>query len=357
MVGLLAMLSFAVDVGYICLVRTELQRSADVAALAGAGELIDYDELQGASDPSGVTTHVRNVTKAYGESNPSGINGFSISLNESNDSAGDIVLGYRSAPATQFSSGGPLYNAVRVKIRRDSVRLFFGRAIGVSEAGVFAEAAAMVEKDIKGFRVNSDRYNSSLLPFALQIDTWFAGLSNGSDDFSHDHENGAVTNSSDQIPEIKLFPRGLGPGNFGTVDIGSPNNSTADLARQIVHGPNQADFAYFPNGTLALGDDGTLVLQGDTGLSSGIKDELKSIRGQLRSIPLYSVVAGNGNNAQFTVVAFVGITIVDVRLTGPLRTRSITIQPAFVVDRSAIGGGEDGVSSRYIRTPPRLTNF
>ena len=86
-------------------------------------------------------------------------------------------------------------------------------------------------------------------------------------------------------------------------------------------------------------------------------DELKSIRGQLRSIPLYSVVAGNGNNAQFTVVAFVGITIVDVRLTGPLGTRSITIQPAFVVDMSAIGGGEDGVTSRYIRTPPRLTKF
>ena len=159
---------------------------------------------------------------------------------------------------------------------------------------------------------------------------------------------------SDNIREVKLFPIGVGPGNYGTVDIGNSNNSTADLSRQIVHGPNQADLAYFPNSTLELGLDGTLVLEGDTGISAGIKDELTAIKGQPRIIPLYGTVSGNGNNARFTIVGFAGVTILDVQLTGPLRDRSITIQPAFVIDRSAVDSGEDGLTSRFIRSPVSL---
>ena len=41
LVVLLTFIAFAVDIGYICLVRTEMQLAADAGALAGANSLYD----------------------------------------------------------------------------------------------------------------------------------------------------------------------------------------------------------------------------------------------------------------------------------------------------------------------------
>src|SRR5947208_13128922 len=41
LIPLLGMLAFSVDVGYMIVVRTELQNAADAAALAGAQQLMD----------------------------------------------------------------------------------------------------------------------------------------------------------------------------------------------------------------------------------------------------------------------------------------------------------------------------
>jgi hypothetical protein len=37
-----------------------------------------------------------------------------------------------------------------------------------------------------------------------------------------------------------------------------------------------------------------------------------------------------------------------------MRHKHVTVQPCFTVDASAVGGGNDGVTSRFIQTPPRL---
>src|SRR4029077_18354334 len=113
-------------------------------------------------------------------------------------------------------------------------------------------------------------------------------------------------------------------GNFGTVDIGNDNNSTADLSRQIRFGINESDLAYI-GGALQLGPDGTLLLNGDTGISAAIKDDLESVKGQPRAICIYSTVTGNGNNAMYTIVGFVGVRIMKVKLTG--NPKYVTIQP------------------------------
>lgn len=98
----------------------------------------------------------------------------------------------------------------------------------------------------------------------------------------------------------------LPPGNRGTVDIGSPNNSTNDLKRQIVYGVNANDLAFFPNGVLKFNEQGFLYLNGDTGISAGIEASLKSIIGEVRAIPIFIDVSGPGNNAEYTMVKFVG---------------------------------------------------
>src|SRR5439155_15057840 len=136
-------------------------------------------------------------------------------------------------------------------------------------------ATASYGGQISGFRIQTPGFTTALLlPFALDVKTWndlLAGA--GPDDFTRSSVNGSVSSGSDGIPETKLYPlsnggqgtdvSGLPPGNFGTVDIGSSNNSTSDLARQILYGPNAADFAHYPNGTLQLDPStGTLILQG-----------------------------------------------------------------------------------------------
>ena len=63
---------------------------------------------------------------------------------------------------------------------------------------------------------------------------------------------------------------------------------------------------------------------------------------------------GNGNNAMFTIVQFVGVTILDADLTGALRNKYVVIQPCIVCTPTAVGGGQNGGTSRFIHTPPRL---
>ncbi|MEZ6073928.1 MAG: hypothetical protein R3C10_27515 [Pirellulales bacterium] len=166
---------------------------------------------------------------------------------------------------------------------------------------------------------------------------------NGDDAWDYDSATGDVTAGSDGITEGKLFPgsasstgsKGQGktkitPGNWGTVDIGAANNSTADLSRQIVDGVSSADLDLI-GGELNIGDS----LNGDTGISAGIKDDLAAIIGEPRTIPLYDTVTGNGNNTYYHIVGFAGVRVLEVQLTGG--TKYVTIQPAVVVDPAAKG--------------------
>jgi hypothetical protein len=61
---------------------------------------------------------------------------------------------------------------------------------------------------------------------------------------------------------------------------------------------------------------------------------LRTIIGKPRTIPLYSSVALNGNTAQFNIVGFAGIRVLDLDLNGS--NKYIMIQPAVVVDPAAI---------------------
>ena len=71
-------------------------------------------------------------------------------------------------------------------------------------------------------------------------------------------------------------------------------------------------------------------------------------------MPLYSKVTGNGNNATYTIVAFVGVTILDVDLVGSLSGKHISIQPCFCIDSNTIGGGSSTTSS-FVYKPLAIT--
>lgn len=366
LVVVLGFVALAVDVGFLFVAYSQLQTCADAGAMAGASNLLDGTLFQGTPDqPNNQVgqTVARTVAEQYAEMNRV-INDFpQVESNSSNTPSGDIVLGHLADPwdaSSELDTSDPSkFNAVQVRVRRTSsingpISTFFAGVFGISNASMTAKSTAVMMGSVDGFKVTSETGNAGLLPFAVDVNSWNNLLSGvGSDFYEYEPGTGSVAGGSDGLLELNMFPlTNAASGNFGTVDIGSSNNSTADLERQILNGVSAGDLAYH-GGSLKLGPGGTLLLNGDTGVSAGIKDELDAVKGQPRTIMLYSSVTGNGNNAMYTIVGFAGVRIVSVKLTGALSSKKIVIQPAVVVDPSATIAGT-GNQSKYVYSNVRL---
>lgn len=353
MMAIFALLACAVDLGYIEVARTELQRTADSAAIAATWELIDEDALFGYGDSWSTEQNARNTAAEYAILNK-------VLQHNAGLAQDDVAVGYLANPSDPAAPMGfdglhPA-NAVWVRVKRSvdqngEVPLFFARLFGTAQAACQAEATAALLNNFGGFRAPSDGGNLEILPFALDLETWNALLAGcGTDDWTWNAELQEVQSGPDGILEANLFPQATGaPGNRGTVDIGNDNNSTADIARQILHGVSAEDLEHH-GGVLELDENGELQLNGDTGISAGVKDELATIIGDPRIMPVFSQVVGPGNNAQYTIVNFVGIRIVEVKLTGKMSGKRVIIQLANVSTHGGIPGG-DSQTSWFVYSP------
>lgn len=333
MVLMFAFLAFAVDIGYLTLVRTQSQASADSAAMASTWELLNSHFDTPSPTAAATQTQALDTARTYAKGNYVG--GTPPDLADS-----DITIGRIDLSNGRFTAGGNYpdqnrLNAVQVRVRRTGdpnpeVPLFFARALGVNTAKSQAVAMAAYCDNFQGFRQPpAGGANLQILPIALDKPTWDAMMTQ--------------TNRT-----AKLYPKETGsPGNCGTVDIGDSGNSTADLSRQIRNGITAHDLSHLQNG-LMPGPDGTIQLNGDTGVSAGIKDDLQSIIGKGRIIPLFSTVTGNGNNATYTVVRFVGVRILAVNMTGKLADRYVQIEPANMVIENGIPGSDDNQFSEFL---------
>ena len=353
---LVSMLALSIDIGYIAASKAEARRTADAAALAGVWQIVD--SVQKNRNSSEILTDVNNSTINMASLNSVCNQAPSLSLSEQNT---DVAIGYLASLSPNESvvsdSNNP-YRAVRVRVQKNQasngqVPLFFARFFGQTGRDMIVESTAATAIRIKGF--SSPGAGSSgldLLPFALDEQTWI-GLLNGigTDSYKFNTSNSTVTGGGDGVKEVNLYPQGTGsPGNRGTVDIGGSNNSTADLARQIVDGISAQDFIDLGK-PLVLDGSGTMTLNGDTGISAGVKDELASIIGQTRIIPIFSSVTGNGNNANYTISRWVGIRVMAVKLTGSMSSKYLTIQPATVIARNSVVGDMSRVWSDSIYSP------
>ncbi len=117
MLPLLAMLAFAIDLGYLQLAREELQRTADAAAMAAAWELVDEEALAGEGSYDLLDTDARESAAAFASQNTILREGPALSHQ-------DISVGYLSSftdPSVAINeSASYTPNAVSVKVRRDS---------------------------------------------------------------------------------------------------------------------------------------------------------------------------------------------------------------------------------------------
>jgi hypothetical protein len=361
MVCMLAMIAFALDIGYLCLTRTQLQRTADAAAMAACWDLVDEDALRGDTSRAGAITRARRTARDYVARNPVCNRAPSVELNGSNRPAGDVVLGFM--PNLHDLHGGMQYdqparfNAVTVRVQRTAqkngmVPLFFARIFGISQASLQAEATAAMLWDIGGLETPPTGDNIPLLPFALDLETWLAWEDGqAADNWRWDVTTRKVTAEADAIGEFNLYPQDTGSAaNRGTVNIGIDANSTSHVSRQILEGVSQADFDYH-GGKLEFDANGELLLSGDPGISAGFKDELAQITGQRRIIPVFREVHGPGNNALYTIVKFIGVRIMDVDLTSG--SKHLIVQPVHVEVDGALPGNNPS-TSRFLFAPVRL---
>ncbi|MDB5389692.1 MAG: hypothetical protein JWM11_5338 [Planctomycetaceae bacterium] len=378
MTAIMGIAALSIDLGYIFVIRDQMQTAVDAAALAAAAELGDGYGAGASRTQAEIVNLGQTAGQTVAASNRM-LDRPSAYLSPSRD----LVFGKRvynsSTQMWSYQWGNGPYDCVKATIHRDqppppvgsgitappdgSLNLLFARVLGHKNSSMKSSAVAALKPGV-GVRLlagGSSAVTLKILPIALDQQTWANLIANtGSvqfaDDYSYDPDSGLATKGADGILEVNIYPYGssnLPPGNRGTVDIGSPNNSTADLSRQIRYGQNAYDMSFFPNSELRF-DNGPMILNGDTGISAGIKDDLASIIGQPRLMPLFTSVAGPGNNAMYTIPKLVGIRIVFVQLTGSPSQKQVIVQPATVVTSQAITSNSEQIATDSFFGPVRL---
>ncbi len=355
---LVGMVAFCVDLGYVLSAKEELQRSADASALAACWE---FGQRLSKGNTAPASAQLARVTAVeYAAQNKVTKHAMIALANTGNDPNGDVVFGYISDLTNPNSplqtNNAANFNAVKVRLSKNAdangeVPYFFARVFGLHGQSLHSEATAAILRNVGGFRAPASGANIDILPYALDLTTWNDFIANqGTDSWRWNSTTKKSEPGSDGLVEVNLFPQGTGsPGNRGTVDIGSNNNSTADIARQIVYGISPSDLAYH-GGKLEFDANGKLYLNGDTGISAGVKDELASIIGKPRAIPIFSAVSGNGNNAQYTIVKWQGIRIMEVKLTGSMSQKRVMIQVCPLIANGVIPSATSG-TSEYVFSP------
>lgn len=127
LIVLLAMVAFAVDIGWMMLVKNHLQVAADAAAHAGISNLA-------AGNAAAKATAIQVAAANY-----AGRPDQPVVL-----AATDVEVGLWDTATRTFTPNSPSSNAVKVRAVRDPLYLFFAPAIGIRSVRVSAEAIAMV---------------------------------------------------------------------------------------------------------------------------------------------------------------------------------------------------------------------
>jgi len=348
-IGVISVAALSLDLGYVRLVQLELRRSADAVAMAGCWDLFEQYQYAGGSEYQIESIHGACNEIAHRNS---------VGETYAALDATDLQVGRYELDGSWTTNSGLPANAVQVVLRRDEsvngeLPLFFAALTGRSTQQLQVSATAAFFQTIEGFYVPDSGESLNVLPIALDLETWLSAINDQTED-DYQFQNGTVQIGGDGISEANLYPQGTGsPGNRGTVDIGGADNSTSDLSRQILHGVSRQDLVELGK-PLLFDENGELELNGDTGISAGIKDELSSIIGEVRIIPIYSGVSGNGNNATYTIVRWEGVRVLDVKLTGKKSSKRVMVQPQRILARNARIDYTGSNLSTHLYTPVLL---
>jgi hypothetical protein len=156
MVVVLAVVAFAVDLGYVVLIRTEMQVAADAAAMAAVADLPD-DEAANEVALDYATLNSRGDEDVLAES--------------------DIEWGTWDADTATFTVTDPAAaDSVRVRLRKTAARdnavpLFFASILGLRSTDVEAVAVARLQSGLCGPLVGIDWINVAGTPSTDSYDS------------------------------------------------------------------------------------------------------------------------------------------------------------------------------------------
>jgi hypothetical protein len=142
LLSLLGIAALAIDVGYLFVVRNELQNAADSAALAGAGALVPYTGTPATPNWANAEALANNTISLNRAVNADLVNG-------------QVATGYWdiTGNSTELNNGSPVANdlpAVMVTIQRAAgnnggpVNAFFAQVLGINTFNVPARGVAVI---------------------------------------------------------------------------------------------------------------------------------------------------------------------------------------------------------------------
>jgi Flp pilus assembly protein TadG len=395
MIVILAMAAFAVDIGYIILVRAQLQKAADAAALAAVEQLMQpYVQYSSPGRSRAQQTQILNNAEAAGLAQAKRFAAFnragnvrSLALNDA-----DVVFGFLDAQ-NGFSPNPPdtrFPNTVQVTVRRDAaanglLTLIFGSVLGKGTASVTATAQATMMSDPPDF-TDVKGVNGLLLPLAVDVRVWKqflqdgtsppgpggggdggggdggggggdGGGGNGGDGGGNQQGTGSgqVHLGPDGSPQLQLYATASESGRSGLVAIGPPTTDVTTFGSWIANGPSPDDLRYLnAHNLLPVSAQQPQYWPPGPSLNSTLQSDFARLLGVPRLIVLYdgSMPAARG----YPVVGFAGVTISQV--TGSGSDVTISVQPTFVLDPTGVGGSPTGSSGQpptFSFAPPRLT--
>lgn len=340
---LVGMVAFAVDLGWIAVVRSDLQNAADAAALAGANQLMEghvtyYLPGQSSSNKSTVIkdylSSARTKAKEFAKHNSAG-GVAALTLLDT-----DIEFGFLEADGTYTAvptyTGFP--NTIKVTMRRDSTAngelgLFFARVFGRSNTDVQAKAASSLYTGrIDSFKTSS--FATGLLPVTYDQAHWHSFLKG---------ENGDATTDANGNPQILVYPSIKYKGNFGQLSLSDANIGTSVQKSWVDNGVPSSDIQTLLDHNLiplSKHDANTWDWEGSTGKVGSLMMDINQYANKTFVLPLfkakstspYNAGEGKGSNYNFNIVEFVAVKIMPV----DDKNKEIVVQPSAAIEPNAV---------------------
>jgi len=330
--------ALAVDLGYLKVVKGQMQNTADAGAMAGASAFFDSRNI-GQTTSQDIIDLARQRVEEYVTKNP--VEGQALQL-----ATADIVVGYLAHPENPndviVTGGTTPYNAVQVTLKKEPggingpVQLFFSSIWGKQDATVIVNATAVINNHVSGYKPGDSK--GPLIPVTVRYQKYVDEIENGGGDdcYGYDPETGEVTEGPDGIPEISIYPEKTkknnpaGSGNFGLLDMENGNSSVNPVGEQIRNGITAEDLQRTIGSTsISFYDDNgnniTHNIGGTPGLKASLKDDFEFRVGDTIGYFVHTTVSENGTNCSYTITDIKYGRLLFVSLTGD--GKAIVVQP------------------------------
>lgn len=374
LVPLLGMLAFSLAIGWVTLVRTDLQTAADAAALAGAEKLqelyVQYTMPNQPCKQTILTTATTNTSgspmataERFARYNKAG----NVSVTVSDQ---DVSFGFTDAQGTYHSNyssyNGGFPNTITVVTRRDKtvnspVSLFFGPILGLSSKELTATASATIYSgDVTSLQAIQG-VNAHVLPVALDVNIWQSFYQTG---LSPD---GTIHTAANGYPELQVYPCPSNePGSFSLLDVGPPAAKTKAFKNWITNGSTPNDINYLlGNGLLPVSLNSPKNWPGKLSIKNSLLSAFQGELGVPNLLPLfapvqtvasgsYQAASGTSSTKYFAIVGFAGICVSEA-----MGNMSICVQPCAVIDPTAVIPNPKpvGTQTSQFGSPVKITTF